>query len=105
MPLLLTTLASPAAAVDSWAVPRQAWITIKGHGYGHGHGMSQYGAEGAARQGLTYRQIADVLLPRHDLGRRPAAGSGSQISADTTDDLVVRARAGPDACATPAPAR
>ena len=49
----LTLVGVPAqAAENSWTVPRQAWITIKGHGYGHGHGMSQYGAEGAGRQGL-----------------------------------------------------
>jgi stage II sporulation protein D len=91
VPLLLTTLASPATAVDSWSVPRQAWITIKGHGYGHGHGMSQYGAEGAARQGLTYRQIANFYYPGTTWGtaRGPVR---VQISADTTDDLVVLAR-------------
>ena len=93
MPLLLTTLASSATAVDSWSVPRQAWITIKGHGYGHGHGMSQYGAEGAARQGLTYRQIANFYYPGTTWGttRGPVR---VQISADTTDDLVVLARDG-----------
>ncbi len=91
VPLLLTSLASPATAVDSWSVPRQAWITIKGHGYGHGHGMSQYGAEGAARQGLTYRQIANFYYPGTTWGT--ARGRVRvQISADTTDDLVVLAR-------------
>ena len=93
VPLLLATLASPATAVDSWPVPRKAWITIKGHGYGHGHGMSQYGAEGAARRGLTYRQIADFYYPGTTWG--VARGMVRvQISADTTDDLVVLAREG-----------
>ncbi len=41
-------VAAPTSADDSWSVPGQASITIRGHGYGHGHGMSQYGAEGAA---------------------------------------------------------
>jgi stage II sporulation protein D len=92
-PLLLTTLVSPAAAADSWSVPRKAWITIKGHGYGHGHGMSQYGAEGAARQGLSYRQIARFYYPGTTWGT--AKGRVRvQISADTTDDLVVLARDG-----------
>ena len=93
LPLLLTTLASPATAVDSWPVPRQASITIKGHGYGHGHGMSQYGAEGAARQGRTFQQIAEFYYP----GTTWGTASGSvrvQISADTTDDLIVVARDG-----------
>ncbi len=93
VPLFLTTLASPATAADSWAVPRQAWITIKGHGYGHGHGMSQYGAEGAARQGKSFRQIADFYYPGTTWGT--ARGSVRVlISADTTDDVVVLARDG-----------
>ena len=32
-------------------------VTIEGRGHGHGVGMSQWGAEGMARQGKTYRQI------------------------------------------------
>ena len=68
-------------------------ITIKGHGYGHGHGMSQYGAEGAARQGLTYRQIANSTTPGRP-GGPPRGAVRVQISADTTDDLVVLARDG-----------
>ena len=50
----IVSVSAPAhAAEDTWSVPGDARITIKGHGYGHGHGMSQYGAEGAARQGLS----------------------------------------------------
>lgn len=32
-------------------------IIIKTKGYGHGVGMSQYGAEGMAREGYTYKEI------------------------------------------------
>ena len=96
--VLLTALAvaagaGPAYAADSWPVPAEATITIKGHGYGHGHGMSQYGAEGAARQGLTHRQILEFYYP----GTRWGTAKGRvtvAISADTTDDLVVLARGG-----------
>ena len=56
-------------------MPRQASVTIHGHGYGHGHGMSQYGAEGAARQGLTYRQIVEFYYPGTTWGTGHAAGS------------------------------
>ena len=49
--VLVPVTAQPAAAAERWHVPKKATITIKGHGYGHGRGMSQYGAEGAARQG------------------------------------------------------
>ena len=88
------TTAGPAhAADDTWKVPAQARITIKGHGYGHGHGMSQYGAEGAARQGLTHRQIARFYYP----GTRWGTSTGRVtvlLTADTSDDLVVEARPG-----------
>ena len=97
--LLTTALAvslsvgAPASAAtgDAWKVPAQATITVKGHGYGHGHGMSQYGAEGAARQGLGYRQIAGFYYPGTDWGT--ATGRVTVlITADTTDDLLVEAR-------------
>jgi stage II sporulation protein D len=92
-PLLVTSLATPATAVDNASVPRKAWITIKGHGYGHGHGMSQYGAQGAAQQGRTFRQIANFYYPGTTWGN--VRGSVRvEISADTTDDLVVVARPG-----------
>ncbi|GAA4693464.1 SpoIID/LytB domain-containing protein [Nocardioides conyzicola] len=91
-------VAAPAGAasrgVRSWDVPTSARITVSGHGYGHGHGMSQYGAEGAARQGLTYRQIANFYYPGTAWGT--ATGTVTvQLTGDTTpSDLVVRARSG-----------
>ncbi len=86
-------VARAGAADQSWSVPGSAWITINGRGYGHGHGMSQYGAEGAARQGLSARQIVRFYYPGTRMGR---VGGRIRvlISADTTDDLVVVARPG-----------
>ena len=91
---LLGASAIPAhAAGDRWSVPHQATITIRGHGFGHGHGMSQYGAEGAAREGLTYRQIADFYYRGTSWGT--AKGRVDVlITGDTSDDLVVLARKG-----------
>ena len=90
---IVATVPSPAQAADAWDVPGRAWITIKGHGYGHGHGMSQYGAEGAAREGLGFRAISEFYYPGTEWGR--ATGRiRVLISADTTDDLVVRTRSG-----------
>ena len=93
--LLLTgaSVGPATAADDSWRIPGQAWVTVKGHGYGHGHGMSQYGAEGAARQGLTFREIANFYYPGTTWGRVKGR-IRVVISADTTDDLVVEARPG-----------
>ncbi len=99
--LVAVTLALAASAVGApahagsrgWSVPSSASITIKGHGYGHGHGMSQYGAQGAARQGLTATQIAEFYYPGTEWAK--ARGRISVlISADTTDDLVVLAEGG-----------
>jgi SpoIID/LytB domain protein len=44
-------------------------IVIHGRGNGHGHGMSQYGAQGAAKQGLSTRRILDFYYPGTKEGR------------------------------------
>ena len=88
---------APAGAAErraeAWVVPARATITLTGHGYGHGHGMSQYGAEGAARQGIGFAQIVDFYYP----GTTWSTATGKVsvlVSADTTDDLEVLARKG-----------
>ena len=87
---------SPAAAVDTdqtYRVPDSRRLTVQGHGYGHGHGMSQYGAEGAARQGLGHREILAFYYPGTRL--RVAAGRIKVwVTAHTSPDLVVGARSG-----------
>jgi len=68
-------------------------LTVDGLGFGHGHGMSQYGAQGAAKQGLTYDQILAFYYP----GTTLAKAKGNirvLISADTSDDVVVKTRPG-----------
>ena len=75
------------------SVTPSSMLTVDGLGFGHGHGMSQYGAEGAAKQGLTYDQILDFYYP----GTTLAKAKGNirvLISADTSDDVVVKARKG-----------
>lgn len=79
---------APASAADTFTVPTSATITVSGHGFGHGHGMSQYGAQGAALQGLTQQQIIDFYYPGTERGK--AGGKVSVlISADTTSNVVV----------------
>ena len=46
-------------------------IVFRGHGWGHGLGMSQYGAQGAARLGCSYRRI----LRTYYTGTRVTAAS------------------------------
>ena len=85
---------APAVTVDqSYWIPVGDRVVVRGHGYGHGHGMSQYGAYGAARQGLTVDQILAVYYP----GLTPGTAGGRVrvlVSADTSDDVVVSPVAG-----------
>ncbi|MBD8868688.1 SpoIID/LytB domain-containing protein [Nocardioides donggukensis] len=90
--LALVTPAS-AAGTQTYPMPRTGTVTIAGHGYGHGHGMSQYGAEGAARQGLGWPQIVRFYYPGTTVRtRNPRVRV--LISADTSRDVVVSPRSG-----------
>lgn len=78
---------------ESYAIPSDGVLRLTGHGYGHGHGMSQYGAQGAAKQGLTHRQILSFYYPGTTLG----TSSGTirvLISADTDNDVRVAPASG-----------
>ncbi|WP_082530410.1 SpoIID/LytB domain-containing protein [Aeromicrobium sp. Root344] len=80
-------------AGDSVTVPSTRQITVTGHGYGHGIGMSQYGAQGAAKQGVTYDKILSRYYPGTTLGTK----SGQirvLISQDTDDPVTVAGRSG-----------
>lgn len=75
---------------ESWNVGAPG-VKISGHGYGHGRGMSQYGALGAAQQGLTWREIIDFYYP----GTQWGTAKGRLrvlITADTTRDVQVVTR-------------
>jgi SpoIID/LytB domain protein len=70
-----------------------ASVSLVGNGYGHGHGLSQHGAQSRAAAGHTYRQILRFYYP----GLRWGEATGLirvRIDADTTNDVVVRARSG-----------
>ena len=89
----VTTAVGVAVAVPSAYAVGPASITLQGRGHGHGHGMSQYGAQGAATAGRSYRQIMAFYYPHTKWGT--AKGNVSVlISADTTPDVVVANRAG-----------
>ncbi len=83
-------LAIPPAHADSSVTPSSGHFTIKGAGFGHGWGMSQYGAYGAARKGLNWKQILNFYY-RDTTRTEMAAGSTIRvrISADTDGSLRV----------------
>jgi len=74
-------------------IPDRATITVQGHGYGHGHGLSQYGAEGAARQGLTGAEIVRFYYP-HTRAGQASVPVRVHITADTDDNTTIVARSG-----------
>jgi SpoIID/LytB domain protein len=84
------TTATPAERIS---VPDHATLTIHGRGYGHGHGMSQWGAQGAAKKGLSARKIVEFYYPHTKAGR---AGGNVKvlICADTDNNTTVVNRAG-----------
>ena len=86
----LTTLAAPPASAEP--VGPAASYTVTGYGYGHGRGMSQYGAQGAAKQGLGWRQIVGFYYPGTGLGR--ARGPIKVLITADKRDVVVDARDG-----------
>ena len=73
----LLTIALAAAGLVGAAVPAGAETNprpssgsweVQGRGWGHGIGMSQWGAQGAAQQGLSYRRILEFYYPGTSAG-------------------------------------
>jgi stage II sporulation protein D len=85
--------AATTAPARGLPVPDTATITVSGHGYGHGHGLSQYGAEGAARKGLSAQQIVRFYYP-HTTAGTLARTVTVWISGDTDQNTTVVARRG-----------
>lgn len=63
----LAAIPATASTSVSLAVSRTFSVDLRGNG--HGHGLSQYGAQGAARRGLGYRQILAFYYPHTRLRR------------------------------------
>lgn len=92
---LLSAAPAPAQAATSGDGPVDASATLDliGNGWGHGNGMSQWGAEGAARQGMNHGAILDFYYP----GTKSASLAGKirvLITADSDDNLKVKAAQG-----------
>lgn len=86
----LAVLPGPAAPAPAAAA---AEFDLAGRGWGHGKGMSQWGAQGAASRGLSFRQIVNFYYP----GTRVGSTTGNirvLITAETRQALVVGHRSG-----------
>jgi stage II sporulation protein D len=100
MSAVLTTI--PARA-DSAVSARSARFTIHGAGWGHGWGMSQYGAYGAARKGLSWKRILAFYYRDTQLSTLPSrtkikvwitADNDSSLRVLPASGLTVRDSAG-----------
>jgi SpoIID/LytB domain protein len=87
------THASAAPAAPTLTVPNQATLTVDGRGFGHGRGLSQYGAEGAARQGLSAGKILRFYYPHTAVGTFRGTVR-VLISSDTDQNTTVVNRRG-----------
>lgn len=98
--LALTAIGPAPVATASVATTERVYlppggsVTVAGHGFGHGRGLSQWGARGAASQGIGYQRILDFYYP--GTARVTQANSELRvlISGDTDNELRVRAEPG-----------
>ncbi len=64
----LSTMPPAAGAAEQYITPPSGSWPIAGAGFGHGIGLSQWGAQGAAYQGLQPDQILSFYYPGTTLG-------------------------------------
>ncbi len=65
---VLVGLPSQAAAAEHYPRPPSGTWEVQGRGWGHGRGLSQWGAQGAAEQGVPYREILAFYYPGTEVG-------------------------------------
>lgn len=82
---------SPAYAEESYPVPADGVFHIHGHGYGHGRGLNQWGAQGAALQGVSASTILSTYYPGTVAGGVGDAPVRVLIEGDEGFDLQVAA--------------
>ena len=82
------------AAEELWIWPSSGALTLAGHGYGHGRGLSQWGAYGAATEGLDSSAILRHYYPGTDLATRPDHPIRVWISRDSDGETRIVPTAG-----------
>jgi stage II sporulation protein D len=81
-------VASQARAATPVPLPANATILMPGHGWGHGRGMGQWGANGMARDGSTYRTILTHYYSGIAFAAR-AAGESIRVLVEASPDVIV----------------
>ncbi|MDV3222924.1 cell wall-binding repeat-containing protein, partial [Intrasporangium sp.] len=93
-PQVAAALPAPQPGAEVYPRPSDGSYDITGGGFGHGIGMSQYGAHGAALEGLTYGQILDFYYPGTQRVQEALASLRVGITVDNDGVLTVPARSG-----------
>src|SRR3954453_10326639 len=93
---LLTAVvtATPALAEEVYERPASGVFDVQGHGWGHGHGLSQWGAQGAASQGVSADTITSTYYPLTAKTTLPNGSVRVLLQADDSKDTQVYAAAG-----------
>ena len=86
--LALGVPVAPAQGSDVAGRRADGIFTFDGRGFGHGRGMSQYGAYGAALQGLSHAQILAFYYAGTELGTAPDAQRRVLLTGEDTDAVV-----------------
>ena len=88
--VLAVVPAAPAHAEEVYSRPADGVFQVEGRGWGHGHGLNQWGAEGAARTGVTAKTILDHYYAGTAQATQAARQIRVLIAEDDHSDLVVR---------------
>lgn len=91
---LADALPAPQPGATAYGRPADGDYDIVGGGFGHGIGMSQYGAQGAALQGLTHAQILAFYYKGTSLVAQAPGSIDVGITIDNDGILRISARPG-----------
>ncbi len=90
----VTALPRPQPGAEVYPRPDDGVYEIIGGGFGHRIGMSQYGADGAGRAGLSHREILDFYYPGTRLETRDYSTIRVGITVDNDGVMQVDHRPG-----------
>lgn len=90
----VTALPTPIAGAEVFPRPADGVYDVVGGGFGHGIGMSQYGAQGAALQGLSAAKILAFYYPGTTLVTQAPANLRIGITSDNDGVVQIGARSG-----------
>ena len=91
---LVTSAPAASAAEEVVERPADGVFAVEGHGWGHGRGMSQWGAQGAASQGVDAETIVSTYYPGTARAVLAPAPIRVLLSGDDGKDTVVHAAPG-----------